>query len=199
MGQEKRLQRWIERYESFHTPTANQSTHTSGMCSSDCHEPHRPSVVCTLTHPRHSRHGIPHPISRHGAAAPWLPFYYLMLSIPVLLGVLFWFLLSSAMVLSVEASPLSLFWSSSVLLSPGMGRTVLRTSTGREKNLPFLKIYKFLLISPAWLIDWLHQRWLRAMGSYLVACAVVLMVCDALFAMKPSIDFFGFSGQSRSI
>ena len=27
------------------------------------------------------------------------------------------------------------------------------------------------------------------MRSYLVACAVVLMVCDALFAMKPSIDF----------
>jgi penicillin amidase/acyl-homoserine-lactone acylase len=185
MGQEKRLDRWIERYESFHQQPTNRRIHL--VCV--------PLIVMSLIGLLWC---VPLPIP--GTQA-WYPapnlamallllasFYYLMLSIPVLLGVLFWFLLSSAMVLSVEASPLSLFRSSSVLfLLAWAGQFYGHRLEGKKPA--FLEDLQFLLISPAWLIDWLHQRWLRAMGSYLVACAVVLMVCDALFAMKPSIDF----------
>ena len=109
MGQVKPLQDWIERYESFHQNPINRRIHL--LCV--------PLIITSL-------------IGLLWCVPVWIPgtetwypspnlamvvmvlvsIYYLRLSISIMLGVCFWAFLSAVLVLSIEASPLSVFWSS---------------------------------------------------------------------------------------
>ena len=130
MGRVKPLQDWIERYESFHQNPINRRIHL--LCV--------PLIITSL-------------IGLLWCVPVWIPgtetwypspnlamvvmvlvsIYYLRLSISIMLGVCFWAFLSAVLVLSIEASPLSVFWSSFGLFALGLGRAVFRTSSRGSK------------------------------------------------------------------
>lgn len=185
MGRNERLHGWIERYEAFHQHPINQRLHW--VCI--------PLIVMSLI-------GLlwcvrlPIPATETWYPAPNLAMvvilsaslYYLRLSFSVLMGMLFWSLLSCAVALSLDASPLSLFRSSlAVFVLSWLGQFLGHRIEGRKPA--FIEDLQFLLISPAWLMSWLHQHWRRAMAGYLLSCCAVLLICDWLFAIRPRIDF----------
>jgi len=185
MGRVKPLQHWIERYESFHQNPINRRIHL--LCV--------PLIITSLI-------GLLWcvPVWIPGTEA-WYPspnlamvvmvlvsIYYLRLSISIMLGVCFWAFLSAVLVLSIEASPLSVFWSSfGLFVLAWAGQFFGHHLEGQKPA--FLEDLQFLLISPAWLVNGMHQKWTRAVGCYMATTILVLGIGDTLFAWKPSIDF----------
>ena len=114
--------------------------------------------------------------------------YYLRLSLISFLGMLVFALVGCILCISVDASPLSLFYLSlGVFVVAWLGQFIGHKIEGRRPA--FIEDLEFLLVSPAWLIDALFEKPIRGWMVTILVLLITFVIADQLYRWKPAVDF----------
>lgn len=146
------LQQWLDAYGESHQDPANKLIHF--VCV--------PVIFLTVV-------GLlwAVPVPDAMASVPWLNWatlsllfvvaYYARLSVPLMFGMLVFSLLCVGIIVAVEASGLSVLWTSvAVFVLAWIGQFIGHRIEGKKPS--FFKDIQFLMIGPAWIMNFLFRR-----------------------------------------